>query len=115
VHAPVDAAFGRHPVTVRYAAAVDRLRTVSGESSRPGLEIQLNGVWRDDRRVLRPGPVHVDGVHRDYSVSGSGGPEPAYGTVSVPLDDAESARKVKMSKPIVAVRGPWEIPFSVPS
>lgn len=112
IFAPVDLMFGRHPVRIRYAAAVDRLATAPGEEPRPGIEVQLGDESHDGRRVVRPGPIHVDGVHRDYSAHGGG--DPWMDRISIPMADAAGARRVRMGKPVVAVRGPWRISFTRP-
>ena len=113
IHVPTDLSFGRHPVRIRYANAVNDLPAAPGEAPQPGIEVQLGTVdWHDGRRVLRPGPVFVDGIHRGYSVTGRG--EPGFVSVNIPLADAASAQTVTMRDPVVAVRGPWEIRFSRP-
>jgi len=113
VYAPTDLSFGRHPVRIRYANAVDDLSAGPGEDAQPGIEVQLGTAdWHDGRRVLRPGPVFVDGIHRGYSITGRG--EPGFVSVNIPVADAASARTVTMRDPVVAVRGPWVIRFMRP-
>jgi hypothetical protein len=113
IHVPTDLSFGRHPVRIRYASAVDDLPAAPGEAPQPGIEVHLGTAeWHDGRRVLRPGPVFVDGIHRGYSVTGR--VEPGFVSVNIPLADAASARTVTMGDPVVAVHGPWEIRFSRP-
>ena len=113
IYAPTDLSFGRHPVRIRYANAVSDLPAAPGESPQPGIEVQLGSAdWHEGRRVLHPGPVFVDGIHRGYSITGRG--EPGFVSLNIPLADAASARTVTMRDPVVAVRGPWEIHFSRP-
>jgi hypothetical protein len=113
IYAPTDLIFGRHPVRIRYAGAVDALATVPGEAARPGLEIQFAiATWRDDRRVMLPGPVFVDGSHVEWSVTGRA--EAGAMSLNIPMAHAASARKVTMHEPVIAVRGPWQIPFQRP-
>jgi hypothetical protein len=113
IYAPTDLMFGRLPVRIRYAGAVDALATAPGEAARPGVEIQFgNGTWHDDRRVLHPGPVFVDGSHVDWSVTDR--VEPGVTSLNIPMADGASARKVTMREPVIAVRGPWEIAFRRP-
>ena len=113
IYAPTDLMFGPHPVRIRYASAVDALPTAPGEAARPGVEIQFgDATWHDDRRVLRPGPVFVDGSHVDWSVTDR--VEPGMMSLNIPMADGASARKVTMRQPIIAVRGPWEIAFRRP-
>src|SRR5207245_8096886 len=91
IYAPSDLNFGRDPVRIRYASAVDDLPAAPGEATQPGIEVQLGTAeWHDGRRVLRPGPVFVDGIHRSYSVTGRG--EPGFVSVNIPLADAASAQ-----------------------
>ena len=109
--APTDLFFGPHPVRIRYASAVDALPTMPGEAARPGIEVQFGPArWHDERRVLFPGPVLVDGVYAGHGTTGHA--EPGGVTVGIPLADPTSARKVTMREPVVAVRGPWEVRFS---
>jgi hypothetical protein len=113
IYAPTELMFGRHPVRIRYARAVDALATAPGEVARPGVEIQFGSpTWHDDRRVLHPGPVFVDGSHVDWSVTGR--VEPGVMSLNIPMADGASARKVTMQQPVIAVRGPWEIAFRRP-
>jgi hypothetical protein len=113
IYAPTDLMFGPHPVRIRYASAVDALPTAPGEAARPGVEIQFgDATWHDDRRVLRPGPVFVDGSHVDWSVTDR--VEPGVMSLNIPMADGASARKVTMREPVIAVRGPWEIAFRRP-
>jgi hypothetical protein len=112
IFAPVDLMFGRYPMRIRYAAAVDRLAAAPGDEPRPGIEVQLDDESHDGRRVLRPGPIHVDGVHCDYSILGGG--DPWVERINIPMADAGGARRVRMGKPVVAVRGPWRISFTRP-
>lgn len=112
VYTPTDLSFGAQHARVRYARAVPNLPAGPGEESRPGIEVQMGGDWLDGRRVVRPGPVLVDGVHLGYTVTPR--EEPGLVSVNIPMDDPSSARRITMSKPIIVVRGPWEIPFLVP-
>src|SRR2546428_11598308 len=113
IYAPTDLSFGRDPVRIRYASAVENLPAAPGEAPQSGIEVHLGTAeWNDGRRVLRPGPVFVDGIHRGYSITGRG--EPDFVSLNIPLADAASARTVTMRDPVVAVRGPWEIRFSRP-
>jgi hypothetical protein len=113
IYAPTDLSFGRHPVRIRYANAVSDLPAAPGESPQPGIEVQLSSAgWHEGRRVLRPGPVFVDGIHCGYSITGRG--EPGFVSLNIPLADAVSARTVTMRDPVVAVRGPWQIRFTRP-
>jgi hypothetical protein len=113
IYAPADLMFGRHPVRIRYASAVDALATAPGEAARPGIEIQFGAVWHDDRRVMLPGPVFVDGSHVAWSVTGRA--EAGSMSLNIPMADAASARNVTMHEPVIAVRGPWEITFQRPT
>jgi hypothetical protein len=108
IFAPTDLLFGRHPVRVQYASAVDVLPATPGEAAQPGIEIQFgSATWHDDRRVVLPGPVFVDGSHVQWSVTGR--VEAGTTSLNIPMPDGASARKVTMREPVVAVRGPWEV------
>ena len=109
--APTDLFFGEHPVRIRYARAVDALPTMPGEAPQPGIEVQFGpAVWHDERRVLFSGPVFVDGVYAGHGMTARA--EPGVATVTIPLKEPTTARKVTMREPVLAVRGPWEVHFS---
>ena len=111
IFAPTDLFFGHHPVQIRYASAVDALPTMPGEAPEPGIEVQFGAAsWHDERQVLFPGPVFVDGVYAGHGMTARG--EPGAASVTIPLKDPTSARTVTMREPVLAVRGPWEIRFS---
>jgi len=111
IFAPTDLFFGPHPVTIRYASAVDALPTTPGDAARPGIDVQFGpAVWHNERRMLFPGPVLVDGVYAGHGTIGY--VEPGGVRVAIPLAQPTSARKVTMHEPVVAVRGPWEVRFS---
>ena len=111
IFAPTDLFFGHHPVRIRYASAVDALPAAPGEAPRAGIEVQFSTEsWHDERRVLWPGPVFVDGVYAGHGITSRA--EPGGTSVNIPLKDPTSARKITMREPVVAVRGPWEVRFS---
>lgn len=111
IFAPADLFFGLHPVRIRYASAVEALPIMPGEGPRPGIEVQFGpALWHDERRVLWPGPVFVDGVYAGHGMTAC--PEPGVSSVNIPLKDPSSARRVTMREPVVAVRGPWKVRFS---
>ena len=111
IFAPTDLFFGDHPVQIRYASAVDALPTMPGEVPQPGIEVQFGpALWHDERRVLFPGPVFVDGTYAGHGMTARA--ERGVASVNIPLKEPTSARRVTMHEPVVAVRGPWEVRFS---
>lgn len=108
VFAPTDAMFGRYPMTVRWADIVEDLRQAPGEAPARGVEVQLKlGSSNDERRVLRPSRINVDGV-RNWSY-GLDYANPDGPVLKVRLPAGGSAKTVTLLDPVVEVRGPWEV------
>ena len=82
--------------------------TVTKVQSRRGPAVRVfldDGGWRDDRRLLYPETVWVNGRHGGISWDGprSAG-EPCGVNAENPEDDA---REVMIESPVVRLRGPW--------
>jgi hypothetical protein len=110
VHVPTELSFGPYPLTIRWADIVGDLRVVPGQPPSRGIDIQLKRErWHENRHVLRPGKLLIDGArtwnfglnHADASAI----------HVTISLRDQESAKTITLLEPVVEVRGPWEIEF----
>jgi hypothetical protein len=108
VYAPTEFSFGPYPITVRWAGVVDQAQTAPGEPPARGVEVQLTTRGsNEERRVLRPGRVLVDGARNwDYGLNYA---DPAVLGLSVRLREGGSAKTITFLDPVVEVRGPWEI------
>lgn len=84
--------------------------TVSNVQSRRGPAVRVlldDGGWRDDRRLLYPETVWVNGRHGGIGWEGSPpAGEPCSVNAANPEDDAH---KVMLESPVVRLRGPWRL------
>lgn len=84
--------------------------TVTTMQSRRGPAVRVfldDGGWRDDRRLLYPETVRVNGRHGGIGFEGS---LPAGEPTSVHAENAEDdAREVMIESPVVRLRGPWRL------
>lgn len=118
---PLTARLGRHTVRIFGTDTVPALpETGSFPYRGPGIGVDIDfGGWQDDRRVLMPGRVTVDG--------GGGGlrfgrafkfdmrdPEPV-DYFEVPASRPLDAKTMTLACPMVQVRGPWTVRFAIPS
>ena len=124
VKAPLDLRFGAHPVRVIATSIVGPDVSSSGTQDPardlPGLRVDLDlGDWHDDRRLLQPGRVLIDGTDHGFRwiPTAGRGPTNAQQTnyVVVPMADPATARSVTLRCPTVHLRGPWRIHFERPS
>ena len=116
--------FGAHPIRVVSSTVVPPDPTLARSPDlRRGmstlrLDVDL-GEWHDDRRLLMPGNVLVDGTDHGFrwTPDRAGGPTNAQQVsyVAVPLTEPGSARTVVFSYPTVHLRGPWTIRFTRPA
>jgi hypothetical protein len=84
--------------------------TVTKVQSRRGPAVRVfldDGGWRDDRRLLYPESVWVNGRHGGIGWDGSpSAGEPCGVNAENPEDDAN---EVKIENPVVRLRGPWRL------
>lgn len=89
--------------------------TVTKVQSRhgPGVRVFLDdGGWRDDRRLLYPETVWVNGRHGGIGWEGARSPgEPSSVNAENPEEDA---REVMLESPVVRLRGPWRLELELP-
>jgi hypothetical protein len=99
--------------TIRFGT-FDVRATVTKEQSRRGPAVRVfldDGGWRDDRRLLYPETVRVNGRHGGIGWGGSpSAGEPCAVTAENPEDDA---RDVTIESPVVRLRGPWRFEFDL--
>ena len=95
--------------TVRFGP-FDVRATVTKVQGRRGPAVRVfldDGGWRDDRRLLYPEAVWVNGRHGGISWDGSpSSGEPCAVTAENTEDDAH---EVKIETPVVRLRGPWRL------
>jgi hypothetical protein len=94
--------------TVRFGT-FDVRATVTKVQSRSGPAVRVfldDGDWRDDRRLLYPESVWVNGRHGGIGWEGSPAGEPSSVNAENPEDDA---REVLLENPVVRLRGPWRL------
>ena len=88
----------------------DVLVNVTKVQSRRGPAVRVfldDGGWRDDRRLLYPETVRVNGRHGGIGWDGSQpAGEPSGVNAENPEDDA---REVMIESPVVRLRGPWRL------
>ena len=81
--------------------------TVTKVQSRRGPAVRVfvdDGGWRDDRRLLYPETVWVNGRHGGIGWDGAPAGEPCGVDAPNPEDDAG---EVMIESPVVRLRGPW--------
>ena len=88
----------------------DVVVNVTKVQSRRGPAVRVfldDGGWRDDRRLLYPETVWVNGRHGGIGWDGS---QPAGEPSAVTADNPEEdAREVMIESPVVRLRGPWRL------
>jgi hypothetical protein len=95
--------------TVRFGT-FDVRATVTKVQSRRGPAVRVfldDGGWRDDRRLLYPETVWVNGRHGGIGWEAAPPPgEPSSVNADNPEEDA---REVMLESPVVRLRGPWRL------
>lgn len=94
--------------TVRFGT-FDIRATVTKVQSRRGPAVRVfldDGDWRDDRRLLYPESVWVNGRHGGIGWETLPAGEPCSVDAENPEDDAH---EVKIENPVVRLRGPWRL------
>ena len=94
--------------TFEVRAAVTKVQSRRGPAVRVSLD---DGGWHDDRRLLYPETVWVNGRHGGISWDGSpSSGEPCAVMAENPQDDAS---EVMIESPVVRLRGPWRFEFDL--
>jgi hypothetical protein len=108
---PREVHFGPYPMRLGPANLVNDLLEPPGTPPGYGLRFVLGPRgWHKDRRALRPMRIAVDGV--EHKAFGWGWhPEPDMRNFTVTLKPGVTPTTVTLSRPMVSVRGPWEIRF----
>ena len=106
--------FGPYPMRLGPASLAHDLPEAPGQPPRYGLRFVLGPTaWHEDRRAVRPTRISVDGT--EYKGYGWGWhPEPDMTNYTVTLKSGAPPKKVRLERPMVSIRGPWEIHFRRP-
>jgi hypothetical protein len=79
----------------------------------PAVRVFLDdGDWRDDRRLLYPETVWINGRHG--GIGREGAPSPGEPTSVTADNPEEDAREVMLESPVVRLRGPWRLELELP-
>lgn len=107
--------FGPYPMRLGPASFADDLLQEPGKPPGYGLRFVLGPVgWHEDRRALRPMRISLDGVeHKGFGWGWH--PEPEMRNFTVDLTPGASPKTVTLARPMVSIRGPWEIRFERPA
>lgn len=107
--------FGPYPMRLGPVTLTDDLLAPPGQPQQHGLRFVLGPVgWHEERRALCPMRVMLDGV--ECKGVGSGWhPEPGMTNFTITLKPGVSPKTVTLARPMVSVRGPWEIRFERPT
>jgi hypothetical protein len=107
--------FGAYPMRLGPATLTHDLLAPPGKPPEHGLRFVLGPIgWHQDRRALRPMRISVDGVeHKGFGTGWH--PEPGMTNFTVTLQPEASPTTVTLARPMVSVRGPWEIRFEQPA
>ena len=110
-----EANFGPYPMRLGPANLVDDLLEPPGMPPGYGLRFVLGpSGWHDDRRALRPMRISLDGVeHKQFGWGWH--PDPDMRNITVTLKPGASPKTVTLARPMVSIRGPWEIRFELES
>jgi hypothetical protein len=84
--------------------------TVHSATSRSGAAVHVfldDHGWRDDRRLLYPETVWVNGQHG--GIGWDGRPTPGEPTAVYAREPEEAGREVQLENPVVRLRGPWRL------
>ena len=109
-----DVRFGAYPMRLGPATVAHDLPEAPGRQPGYGLRFALGPRgWHNDRRVVRPMRISIDGVERK-GFGWGWHPEPDMTNYTVTLTPGESPKTVTLERPMLSVRGPWEIRFRRP-
>lgn len=103
--------FGPYPMRLGPATLVHDLLEAPGKPPGYGLRFVLGPLgWHEDRRALRPMRISLDGVeHKGFGWGWH--PDPDMRNFTVTLKPGASPSIVTLARPMVSIRGPWEIRF----
>lgn len=107
------AALGPYPIRVTPSwsdASSDRHFALR---DRPTITLDVDfGDWRDDRLLLVPGEIRVDGAAVGYyATPNRAGVRPQATGIESAVANANAAKVVTLLRPVVEVRGPWTFRF----
>lgn len=106
--------FGAFPMRLGPATIAQDLLEAPGRQPGYGLRFALGPRdWHNGRRVVRPMRISVDGVEQK-GYGWGWHPEPDMTNYTVTLKPGASPKRVTLERPMLSVRGPWEIPFRRP-
>jgi hypothetical protein len=104
--------FGPYPMRLGPAGLVHDLLQEPGKPPGYGLRFAIGPLgWHEDRRVLGPMRISVDGVEHSCGYGWGWHPEPGMRSYTVDLKAGEEPKIITLARPLVSIRGPWEIPF----
>lgn len=95
--------------TVRFGT-FDVRATVAKVQSRRGPAVRVfldDGGWRDDRRLLYPESVWVNGRHGGIGWEST--PRAGEPSAVIAANQEDDAHEVKIESPVVRLRGPWRL------
>jgi len=109
---PREVRFGPYPMRLGPASLVQDLLEPPGKPPGYGLRFVLGPLsWHKDRRALRPMRISLDGVeHKGFGWGWH--PDPDMKNFTVTLKPGVSPKTVTLARPMVSIRGPWEIRFA---
>jgi hypothetical protein len=108
---PRVVSFGPYPMRLGPVSLAHDLLGPPGQPPGYGLRFVLGPRgWHKDRRALRPMRIAVDGIE-NKAFGWGWHPEPDMRNFTVTLKPGASPKTVTLSRPMVSVRGPWEIRF----
>jgi len=107
--------FGPYPMRLGPASLVNDLLEPPGTPPGYGLRFVLGPTgWHENRRALRPMRISLDGVeHKGYGWGWH--PEPDMRNFTITLKPGAAPKTVTLARPMVSIRGPWEIRFDLES
>lgn len=103
--------FGPYPMRLGPASVVHDLLEEPGKPPGYGVRFVLGPLgWHEDRRALRPMRISLDGVeHKGFGWGWH--PDPDMRNFTITLKPRASPKTVTLARPMVSIRGPWEIRF----
>lgn len=115
IHDAREVRFGAYPMRLGPASLVHDLLEEPGKPPGYGLRFVLGPLdWHEGRRALRPMRILLDGVeHKGFGWGWH--PEPDMRNFTVTLKSGASPSIVTLARPMVSIRGPWEIGFELGS
>ena len=104
--------FGPYPMRLGPASLSHDLPEAPGKPPGYGLRFVLGPVgFHEDRRALRPMRLSLDGVEHRFGWGWH--PDPEVRNFMVKLEPGASPKTVTLARPLVSIRGPWEIRFQL--